>query len=411
MKVNNLIVAFFSEDPPCSAQICPEMRAADWQYLCAVHDPPKACCAIDYCCHTLDWATNILTSPKHFPSRLFLGSEVGGGVQSSMRYLTNIFRRLYRIFAHAWFQHRDVFWQVESSEGLYILFKTVCDMYALIPEENYTVPVEAEGIDPSAASERPSEPQVTILRKEGEEPSVTGSEAAGSPTGVETTRRHKHSPSTGSVVTTIAEDNEEQHKLQEVEESPEQEESSQQNSSEEPEDQPAEKPLHHTDNSTVTVEEAEPEVFGDATHNNPEQEGKPTDVKEEKDEETSHSTTHSESAKPEIATSETQEGEGSTTNQPTELSEQTTTEKSHPEAEEPKAEAETTDKPESKTEPESGSGHDDEQNPGAESATESEGVSHPTTETNEQQPEAEGTSEPKLETEQTEKEAKGSSDS
>lgn len=207
MKVNNLIIAFFAENPPCSSQTCPEMRASEWQYLCAVHDPPKSCCAIDYCCHTLDWATNTLTSPKYFPSRLTLGSEAGGGPQASMRHLTNIFRRLYRIFAHAWFQHRDVFWEVEGHDGLYVLFKTVCDMFSLIPEDNYTIPAEAEGLD--VVQPKVEEPgdskRLTILRKENENTfgDVEGLDPAIS-TGA-TTRRHKHSPSTGSRVTTITE--------------------------------------------------------------------------------------------------------------------------------------------------------------------------------------------------------------
>jgi hypothetical protein len=201
MKVNNLIIAFFAESPPCSSQTCPEMRASEWQYLCAVHDPPKSCCAIDYCCHTLDWATNTLTSPKYFPSRLTLGSEGAGGPQASMRHLTNIFRRLYRIFAHAWFQHRDVFWEVEGHDGLYVFFKTVCDMYSLIPHDNYTIPPEAEGPDAvlPAEEEPADDKRMTILRKD-EDP--FGDPRLG--TGA-TTRRHKHSPSTGSRVTTITE--------------------------------------------------------------------------------------------------------------------------------------------------------------------------------------------------------------
>lgn len=208
MKVNNLIIAFFAENPPCSSQTCPEMRASEWQYLCAVHDPPKSCCAIDYCCHTLDWAHNTLTSPKYFPSRLTLGAEGSAGPQASMRHLTNIFRRLYRIFAHAWFQHRDVFWTVEGHDGLYVFFKTVCDMFALIPEDNYTIPQEAEGPDAvqPKVDEAVDNKRLTILHKENEGPfgsSVEGMDPAIS-TGA-TTRRHKHSPSTGSRVSTITE--------------------------------------------------------------------------------------------------------------------------------------------------------------------------------------------------------------
>ncbi|KAH8691577.1 Mob1/phocein [Talaromyces proteolyticus] len=233
MKVNNLIIAFFAEEPPCSAESCPEMRASEWQYLCAVHDPPKPCCAIDYCCHTLDWATNILTSPKYFPSRLTLGSEAAGGPQASMRHLTNIFRRLYRIFAHAWFQHKDVFRQVENTDGLYVFFKTVCDVYGLIPGDNYTIPAEAEQADGESADDAPSIPssassiappadgrRVSVLRKDQNGvahphflddlsiPQTPSNMNTGA-----TTRRHKHSPSTGSSVATIAEAIEENNEL------------------------------------------------------------------------------------------------------------------------------------------------------------------------------------------------------
>jgi hypothetical protein len=212
MKVNNLLIAFFTEEPPCSAQTCPEMRASEWQYLCAVHDPPKPCCAIDYCCHTLDWATHILTSPKYFPSRLTLGSDAGGGPQASMRHLTNIFRRLYRIFAHAWFQHRAVFWQVEGCDGLYVFFKAVCDVYQLIPQDNYTIPPDAEGDDAPmetpVATEQESRPKVTILRKEDRTTSAVVDDKEADPTLLNagaTTRRHRYSASRGGSVTTITE--------------------------------------------------------------------------------------------------------------------------------------------------------------------------------------------------------------
>ncbi|KIX94656.1 uncharacterized protein Z520_09702 [Fonsecaea multimorphosa CBS 102226] len=220
-KANIVSIFLMNDNPPCSAQTCPEMRASEWQYLCAVHEPPKSCCAIDYCNHTLDWAANVLTSPKHFPSRLALGSEAGNVIQS-MRQLTNIFRRVYRIFAHAWFQHRDVFWSVEATYGLYLLFKVVCDEYHLIPEDSYTIPAEAEGVH-EAAIDREGALRPQILHRDNagsstlDEPS-TGSTlsdipVAMAPTTVSTgatTRRHKHTPSTGSHVATIAEGQEEE---------------------------------------------------------------------------------------------------------------------------------------------------------------------------------------------------------
>src|SRR5690606_39169230 len=110
--LNNLIVALLQDN--CTAKSCPQMRASEWQYLCAVHDPPSSCCAIDYSCHTLDHAANILTNTRYFPSRLSLTQQGG-------KHLSSIFRRLYRIFAHAWFQHREVFWEVEGQWGLYLV--------------------------------------------------------------------------------------------------------------------------------------------------------------------------------------------------------------------------------------------------------------------------------------------------
>ena len=210
MRANDLIVSFFRETPPCSAATCPEMRASEWQYLCAVHEPPKPCCAIDYSCHTLDWAAYILTSQKHFPSRLTLGSEASGGTQQGVRQLTNIMRRVYRIFAHAWFQHRGVFWDVEGREGLYVLFKTVCDVFGLIPEENYTIPKEAEGLQEAAEEHRErahspnKEPQSGEVRSEVSEEDMTTVPAGPGAT----QRRHKATPSVGSAFTTIQEGDE-----------------------------------------------------------------------------------------------------------------------------------------------------------------------------------------------------------
>ncbi|KAF2113438.1 Mob1/phocein [Lophiotrema nucula] len=216
-KVNSIIIALFADNPPCSAATCQEMRASEWQYLCAVHDPPKSCCAIDYCCHTLDWAANNLCSQKNFPYRTQMGGDAATQHQQ-IRLMTNIFRRVYRIFAHAWFQHREVFWKVEGRTGLYIFFKTVCDVYGLIPEDNYTIPSEAEGIEPST-QQQDTQPPSFILRREPAGPISQESEASSIVEGIPdhtlstagTTKRHRHSPSVGATsVTTVVEENEEE---------------------------------------------------------------------------------------------------------------------------------------------------------------------------------------------------------
>lgn len=218
-QCNSLIVGFLFDTPPCSAATCPEMRAGEWQFLCAVHDTPKSCCAIDYCCHTLDWAANVVTNPKIFPSRFVVDAH---DKNTALKNLVNVFRRLHRIFAHAWFQHRGVFWSLESQSGLYVFFKTVCDVYDLLPAENYKLPPEAEGLDSSSgagdvedkSTDRRHQPQhsqlgpISIAKPPSQRDGEDGDYSAMSRTN---TRRHiKSSPSVGSAVTTVPEADEDE---------------------------------------------------------------------------------------------------------------------------------------------------------------------------------------------------------
>jgi hypothetical protein len=120
--------------------------------------------------------------------------------------MTEVFRRVYRIFAHAWFSHRDVFWRVESKTGLYLLFKTVCDEYRLIPEDNYTIPPEAEGIETTPVATRAAP---TILQRELPDLEPVGNSTLASGN---TTKRHRHTMShdrSVSVSTVIHEEVEE----------------------------------------------------------------------------------------------------------------------------------------------------------------------------------------------------------
>ncbi|PKS09076.1 hypothetical protein jhhlp_003690 [Lomentospora prolificans] len=221
-QCNGLIVGFLFDNPPCSSSTCPEMRASEWQFLCAVHEQPKSCCAIDYCCHTLDWAANVVTDQKIFPSR-FVALSDSHNKNAAMKNLVNVFRRLHRIFAHAWFQHRTVFWSVEKATGLYVFFKRVCDTYDLLPGETFKLPPEAEGLD----AEKPAPPEPTSdkqaatsgLAPPGNFERGQGAQMSeGTPrtdddhgVGRTNTRRHiRSSPSTGSAVTTVIEADEDE---------------------------------------------------------------------------------------------------------------------------------------------------------------------------------------------------------
>lgn len=125
---------------------------------------------------------------------------------AGVKHLINIFRRLHRIFAHAWFQHRGVFWQVECQTGLYVLFKTVCDMHELLPPENYKLPPEAEGLE--NVEEKPPVVKSIFKTPVGIEEDFSGLGRQN------TTRRHaRQSPSVGSAITTVQEIDEEEPQI------------------------------------------------------------------------------------------------------------------------------------------------------------------------------------------------------
>ncbi|KAJ8519774.1 hypothetical protein ONZ45_g3302 [Pleurotus djamor] len=120
----------------CTRRTCPEMKAGEWLYLCVAHGTDGAmesCCAIDYILHTLDSATALLNSPRTFPSRLQIP-------QSSHRHFSSLARRLGRIFAHAYFHHREAFEQAEAESSLYARFLALTSKFELVPVDFLVIP-------------------------------------------------------------------------------------------------------------------------------------------------------------------------------------------------------------------------------------------------------------------------------
>ncbi|CAG8495912.1 17294_t:CDS:2 [Acaulospora colombiana] len=141
LELNYLIVQLETE---CNRQSCPEMKADEWMYLCAAHQTPMNCCAIDYMVHALDGATSVLNSHKHFPSRITISD-------TSVKHYQSIARRLYRIFAHAWFHHREIFESFENETFLYGRFLKLCDRYGLVAKNLLIIPQNNVEEDPNGS--------------------------------------------------------------------------------------------------------------------------------------------------------------------------------------------------------------------------------------------------------------------
>eukprot|EP01111_Echinosteliopsis_oligospora_P018472 TRINITY_DN8499_c0_g1_i1.p1 TRINITY_DN8499_c0_g1~~TRINITY_DN8499_c0_g1_i1.p1 ORF type:complete len:212 (-),score=40.70 TRINITY_DN8499_c0_g1_i1:34-669(-) len=131
LELNQMVVLF---DTVCSEATCPQMKATDeWLYLCAAHKDPKECCAIDYITHTLDGTSALLNNDKFFPSRVSVPDP-------SLKFFQSIARRLYRIFSHAYFHHRDLFDRVENESRLCERFVRFCTKYKLITKKLQIIP-------------------------------------------------------------------------------------------------------------------------------------------------------------------------------------------------------------------------------------------------------------------------------
>ena len=106
-------------------------------YLCAAHKAPQECNAVGYILHTLDSTAAILNSNKLFPSRVNIPD-------ASVKHFGSIVRRLYRIFAHAYYHHHDLFVAFENATALTerftyfsLSFNLIQTKLLNIPRDNY----------------------------------------------------------------------------------------------------------------------------------------------------------------------------------------------------------------------------------------------------------------------------------
>ncbi|KAL1928872.1 hypothetical protein VTP01DRAFT_2658 [Rhizomucor pusillus] len=132
LELSQLVVAL---EIDCTKENCPEMKADGWLYLCAAHPSTQSCPAIDYIIHTLDGASMLLNNSKYFPSRISIP-------EPSLKHFQSIARRLYRIFAHAYFHHREIYQSFENETSLYERFALLSRKHELIPPSLFTIPDE-----------------------------------------------------------------------------------------------------------------------------------------------------------------------------------------------------------------------------------------------------------------------------
>ncbi|ODN82187.1 hypothetical protein L202_02477 [Cryptococcus amylolentus CBS 6039] len=148
--------------PVCNRDTCgPEMRGQDFTYFCVAHgNGTRECSSLDYILHTLDWTVALLNNPTHFPSRMQIPS-------ASLSHFPSMFRRLSRIFSHAYFYHREAFELAESENSLYARFAGLCEAYELVGKDLLQIPNPNEHIGKPSADEEKEEEEEKDMRGDG----------------------------------------------------------------------------------------------------------------------------------------------------------------------------------------------------------------------------------------------------
>jgi hypothetical protein len=117
-------------EPYCSKNTCPAMNAGKLAFMCATHQPPFACSAVDYMSHTLETTWTMLNNRKIFPPDAVLRA-------AQIEPLKGLARRLYRVFVHVFFQHKELFEQLEAKGHLHWRFKEYTRVFSLMSPDNY----------------------------------------------------------------------------------------------------------------------------------------------------------------------------------------------------------------------------------------------------------------------------------
>nr|AIA82462.1 phocein [Stentor coeruleus] len=131
----NLLVVYLENI--CTMTTCPKMKATDeWLYLCASHKTPQECSAIDYMTHTLDHATALIQNSKNFNSRVSVPP-------TSIKYLVSIVRRLYRLFTHTYYHHREIFTEFEKEFCLCARFTEFVLRFDMMQAKLFSIPSHA----------------------------------------------------------------------------------------------------------------------------------------------------------------------------------------------------------------------------------------------------------------------------
>lgn len=128
LELGSYVVAL---QPVCTPDSCQIMSAGDQEYVLATGESCSAPC---YMARQLEHAEAALNNERNFPSRVNYDER-------ALKSLSSVMRRVYRIFAHAYYAHRDVFEKIEAERHLCQRYHAYARTFKVMDERLLIVPL------------------------------------------------------------------------------------------------------------------------------------------------------------------------------------------------------------------------------------------------------------------------------
>jgi len=112
----------------CNKNTCPKMTAGEgFEFLSAcAPGEPQMVSAIDYSCHNINFYVGVLNRNKNFPR-----PHHGALPKKAIKEMKDVAKRLYRVLAHAYCHHKEIFMEFEKETFLFKRFVMLNKGYQL----------------------------------------------------------------------------------------------------------------------------------------------------------------------------------------------------------------------------------------------------------------------------------------
>lgn len=140
---NQLNIFYSIVEEKCNAERCPHMSAGKYQYFWqdeSKYKKPTDMPAHQYMELLMDWVNAMINDPKIFPDVSYIPYP-----SNFIKIVQKIFRRMFRVYAHIYFHHKD---EMKEISGMGHLNTSFRHFYLFSKEFNLMDPKECQVLQP-----------------------------------------------------------------------------------------------------------------------------------------------------------------------------------------------------------------------------------------------------------------------